>query len=73
MKYICLRDCFVDSRFWHEGRTYDLPDDMQKTLKNFKLVNEPESPMEKPAFTCPVCRKVLTAKIALAGHMRSHK
>ena len=42
MKYLCLRDCFVDSRYWVEGRTYELPASMEKTPKNFKAVDEPK-------------------------------
>ena len=42
MKYICLRDCFVASRLWRQGEVYDLPDDMNKNEKNFRLLNAPE-------------------------------
>lgn len=40
------------------------------------VMSEPEpEPVieEKPVFTCEVCGKSFTAKIALIGHMRSHK
>ena len=42
MKYLCLRDCYVYDRFWHQGETYELPDDMEKSEKNFKPVELPE-------------------------------
>jgi len=58
MKYLCLRDCFVNSRLWREGQTYDLPDAMEKSPKNFKPVGaepEPEAPpvLEAPATDQP--------------------
>lgn len=57
MRYRCLRDCFVAVRFWRKGEEYDLPDDMEKNEKNFKLLGgskdeapatEPKVPKEKP-------------------------
>jgi len=42
MNYICLRDCYVGDRFRRQGEIYDLPDDMEKSPKNFRLVGEPE-------------------------------
>lgn len=32
-----------------------------------------EKPVESPIFACDVCPKTFTAKVALAGHKRSHK
>ena len=48
-KYICLRNCFVNTVLWKEGRTYELPDAMDKHPKNFRLVGEPE-PIPEPVI-----------------------
>lgn len=46
MRYLCLRNCFVDSQYWHKGGEYELPDEMNKNEKNFSLVPEtiPDAP-----------------------------
>jgi len=41
MKHICLRDCYVNDRFWRRGETYELPEAMEKSPKNFSPVAEP--------------------------------
>ncbi len=38
-KWFCLRDCFTNSRFFNEGRTYELPDTMVKNPKNFRSLD----------------------------------
>ena len=53
MKYICLRNCFVNSRFHHQGETYELSDDVRKSEKNFRLVEEP-APAPAPEKAAPV-------------------
>lgn len=40
MKYLTLRDCYVGEMFRKKGEVYDLPDDMVKSPKSFKLVEE---------------------------------
>ncbi len=77
MKYLCLRDCFVNSVLWREGKTYELPDKMGKSPKNFKPTDGAEEEIPPTiaavsAFICPHCRKQLKTKLALAGHMRTH-
>lgn len=42
MKYLCLRDCYVNDRFWSKGEVYELDVDMEKSEKNFKAVEAPE-------------------------------
>lgn len=32
-----------------------------------------DSPVSKEAFPCPICGKVLSSNLALAGHSRTHK
>ena len=49
MQYLCLRDCYVNDRFWQKGEAYELPDEMEKSEKNFKLV-EPQ-PITEPVTT----------------------
>lgn len=50
MKYRCLRNCYVNDRFWSEGETYELPDDMVKSAKHFQPVGEsvPETQTVEP-------------------------
>ena len=75
MKYICLRNCYVNDRFWHQGEVYELPDDMVKSEKNFKPVSDvPESPTS-PAEgnVCPVCGKECKSPFGLKAHTRIHK
>lgn len=76
--WLCLRDCFVYDRFHYEGKVYDLPDRIEKSPKNFRLVGEaptllpaPQSPVK--TYQCPKCGKVLSTALALSGHSRSHK
>jgi len=39
MKYLCLRNCFVNARYHFEGRTYDLSTDFPIHEKNFSPVD----------------------------------
>lgn len=41
MLYRCLRDCYVGDMLWHQGKTYELPDDMVKSEKNFQPIEQP--------------------------------
>jgi hypothetical protein len=84
MKYLCLRDCFVNSRLWREGQTYNLPDTMKISPKNFKPVKlddeqeappAPEAPTPEPPaneLVCHVCGKECKSAFGLQSHMRSH-
>ena len=38
MQYKVLRDCYVNDRLWFAGSTVELPDDMEKSPKNFEPV-----------------------------------
>jgi len=52
MKYICLRNCYVGERLWKAGKTYDLPDNMEKNEKNFSPIGEaPETLPATPQAT----------------------
>lgn len=58
MQYICLRDCYVNDVYWKAGETYNLPENMQKSEKNFKPVVAVEipKPQEKQeTFNCRYC------------------
>ena len=79
MKFLCLRDCYVNDRFWHQGEVYELPEAMEKSEKNFKPIEEPipdapelpTSPVE--SNICPVCGKECKSPFGLRAHMRKHK
>jgi len=38
MQYLCLRDCFVHSRYHSKGKVYDLPEG--EDSKNFSPIEE---------------------------------
>ena len=84
--FLCLRDCFVWDRFHNEGQIYKLSTDATRYPKNFQLVEDtpevseelsiptrekPRSPAKK--YKRNVCGKVVSTRLALAGHSRSHK
>lgn len=82
--WLCLRDCFTYNRYHYKGRVYDLPDNGAISPKNFRLMEEraPEAPLVEPTtqpqqvvkeYKCPVCGKVVSTGLALAGHSRSHR
>jgi hypothetical protein len=48
MMYLCLRNCFVNGRFYTEGQTYELGEGQMNSPKNFRLI---ESEDTKPAET----------------------
>ena len=49
MQYIVLRDCFTaECQYYKRGDTVELPDEMYKYEKNFKLVEEPEQEIGTP-------------------------
>lgn len=82
MDYICLRNCYVGERLWKEGETYALPDAMEKSPKNFRPIGQPpkpapsvapESKSVEGAIVCPTCGRKFSHKIALSGHLRTHK
>jgi hypothetical protein len=47
MKYLCLRNCFVNGRFYTKGQTYELGEEQVNSPKNFKLVAVKASPPEE--------------------------
>ena len=79
MKYRCLRNCFVNDRYFKEGEVYKLPDSMEKHPKNFELIAEATESKSEPLteepnpLVCPKCGKECKNKIGLIGHMKSHK
>ena len=50
--YTCIRNCFVNVQLWKAGKTYELPEAMEKDPKNFRLVGAPE-PVIEPERTEP--------------------
>jgi hypothetical protein len=50
MKYEVLRDCYTGERFYRKGDFYELPDDMLKFEKNFKLVDGQAEPLPEQAI-----------------------
>ena len=50
-KYLCLRDCFVGDRYFAKDTVWDLPDNLEKSPKNFQLVgdNTVKEPEPTPA------------------------
>ena len=46
---------------------------MEREAKVVPVPEEPEVAKFLDGFTCPTCGKVVKSKLALAGHMRSHK
>ena len=46
MKYLCLRNCYVEDVLWRKGEVYELPDNMVKSEKNFQPLGE--QPVEEP-------------------------
>ena len=82
MKYLVLRDCYVNDRFRREGETVNLPDDMRKSPKNFAPVDAPDA-SEKPSEqshkhfyrkdgTC-ACGTVLSAKAMKRRERKANK
>ena len=48
MKYLCLRNCFVNGQIYLKGETHELPDDMDKPERQWQPIGgEPDTP-EKP-------------------------
>ena len=70
MQYICLRDCYVGEVFWARGTVCELPDDLDKSPKNFQLMeggSAPESTTEilvrtrtllAGEYLCSKCSKI---------------
>jgi len=49
MKYEVLRDCFVGGKYFQKDTTCELPDDFEKSPKNFRLIDgELPIAQEKP-------------------------
>lgn len=89
MDHKCKRDCFVRSRLYRKGRTYDLPEETSD--KNFapleptiadsgisfgvteEAAEEQVVTEETSEHVCPDCDKEFKAKIGLIGHMKTHK
>lgn len=62
MEYLCLRNCYTtEDKYYRGGETYDLPDDMEKSPKNFQLVGAdtiPEGTVEEaPLYISPNPKK----------------
>lgn len=60
MKYLVLRNCYtVEDRYFRGGDVVELPDEMFKYEKNFRLADEP---LEKPEeitegkYRCSKCK-----------------
>lgn len=51
MKYIVLRDCFVGGIYYAKGSICDIPDNIEKSPKNFRPLNESENANTKPAIS----------------------
>jgi len=50
MDYICLRDCVVGDKYFHQGQKYRLDDSRAISPKNFRVADEDEAPeTEAPA------------------------
>ena len=47
MKYVCLRNCFVNVQLWKKDKVYDLPDSMEKDPKNFRRVGMTDEQVEE--------------------------
>ncbi len=58
----------MNAVLWKEGRTYELPDAMEKSPKNFQLIGgEAEGPV------CPECGRECKSEFGLRAHMRKHR
>ena len=49
-KHKCIRTCFVNNVLWNEGNIYELSNEMEKSPKNFKPLDEslPPEPLKEP-------------------------
>ena len=78
MRVICIRTCYIRDHYFEEGNVYELPDDFPldhlKRLDKLEAIDIAENKIKTTDdfWTCPHCGKQFRAKIALAGHMRSH-
>jgi len=81
--YVALRDCYVGELYRYGGEVYELPDDMEKSEKNFMLMEGQEptpeavesmaSPIEEVVnIVCPVCGKECKSSFGLKAHQRVH-
>lgn len=81
MKYLVIRTCFRDACLYKAGEVREISEEMaQKHPKDFQLVGQPPVPSDVPesksvegAIVCPTCGRKFSHKIALSGHLRTHK
>ena len=62
MTYVCLRNCYVGERLWKQGKTYELPDAMEKNEKNFQLLGEVPGP-EKVSEPIPNAPQAVSSPV----------
>ncbi len=74
MPYLVLRDCYVGEMFRAKGSTVELPDALEKSEKNFKLIGaSAEDAPEAGPNICPTCGKECASAFGLKSHMRVHQ
>ncbi len=57
MQYLVLRDCYVGEVFRRQGDTVELPDDLEKSEKNFTLIGGEPGDLREPSSTEYRCSK----------------
>lgn len=69
-KYLVLRNCYVEDRYFSKGDVVKLPDTFPKNEKNFSKMRHQDTP--KGSATCPDCGKVCLSELGLKSHARTH-
>ena len=78
MKYLCLRNCFINGQIYLKGEEHELPDSMVKPAKKWQALGVQRQPGPKPErvkpdkipagmFWCPKC-KILHREASKKGH-----